>query len=523
MEIKKEIINLRSKDVRLNSNVCAEGDIIVPDIKPDIREILLADAVATITSEEYKNGKLYISGKVNFTVLYKPETEDGECVKSIKTSIDFSESADISGGEDLRFYADAKTEHIGFTLVNSRKLSVKVIVSVEINGYKDETFSPISEITDCCAQSKCKGYNIYMPVADVKEEIQISDFLTVPENMPDIDEILKVEAFASGGECKVMNGKVMVKGTLNTNTLYRPTDAAIPLMCAYHQIPFTEIIEAEGADENSVANVSFCVCDTSAQARGDMNGDTKIISAEFLVNARLKVSKTVEKRVVDDCYGINKMIKTEKENVKILEFVTADRTGFSETQQVKMPKNSGLGEIVSVSVKPMVRDTYIKDGEVCADGTLVSFLLYTEEGKTNEVKSAVTESDFTFKRAVRGLDRNKNDLIIECDINAEETYADKVNSETAEVKAQLLANFKVLKTNEIRLIKECEMYEKESENEHPCGLVIYFTKEGDTLWDVAKRYETTTEKIKRANAMEDKTSEDEKLMSGRRILIPKAV
>ena len=119
---------------------------------------------------------------------------------------------------------------------------------------------------------------------------------------------------------------------------------------------------------------------------------------------------------------------------------------------------------------------------------------------------------------MRGLDRNNKDLIIECDINAEEAHADKVNSETAEVKAQLMANFKVLKTNEIKLIKECEMYEKEMSDELPSSLVIYFTKEGDTLWDVAKKYETTTDKIKQANEMED-----EKLVSGRRILIPKAV
>ena len=52
MEIKKENINLTERNVKLNSNVMVEGDIIVPDIKPDIREILLADANVVTQSSE---------------------------------------------------------------------------------------------------------------------------------------------------------------------------------------------------------------------------------------------------------------------------------------------------------------------------------------------------------------------------------------------------------------------------------------------------------------------------------------
>ena len=513
MEIKKTSINLTEQSVQFHSNVCVEGDIVVPDIKPDIREILLADASAVTQSATYRNGKLHISGTVFFKILYRPEADDEGCeLKSLNTSFAFSDSVDIPSGEDVKFYVGASTEHIGFTLVNSRKLSMKVIVALSVNGYRNRLYEPICAISGNDVQCREKRHNIYLPVADEQADISVSDFLTVPADMPDIDEILKVDAWASGGDCKIMNGKVMVKGTLHVKTLYTAACDGYTTNLVSHEIPFTEMIEAEQVDENCAVYVTFAVQDVSATARGDMNGDTKIISADILIRARLKASKTIQETICDDCYSIHGKLSTEADAMHFLEYVTSDNTEFTHTQTVPMPNNVKLKDVIHVTCKPIVREMCFENGVFHLRGTLVSFLLYREDKENGLIKSAVTETDFDWQNNMAG-----EDLVADCDLWVEDIAATKQNEESAEVKATLGLCVKVLKQQNMNILTNCDLTETEEAAAEKPSLVIYFAEDGDTLWDVAKRYGTTVEKIKTANGIED-----DAFVKGKKVLIPRA-
>ena len=64
----------------------------------------------------------------------------------------------------------------------------------------------------------------------------------------------------------------------------------------------------------------------------------------------------------------------------------------------------------------------------------------------------------------------------------------------------------------IEQIEEREMDEKEAENAP--GIVGYIVKEGDDLWNLAKRYHTTEEGIQEVNEMDGR-----QIKAGDRILI----
>lgn len=513
MEINKESINLTERSVKMNSNVMVEGDIVVPDIKPDIREILLADANAVTQSTEYRNGKLHISGTVFFKILYVPdESGDGCELKSVESAFPFSDSLEVPAGEELKFFASASTEHIGFTLVNSRKLSMKVIVSLSARGYREKMFAPVTSVSGSEVQCRTKRYNIYVPVAEEQTTIAVSDFLTVPAELPDIDEILKVDAWASAGDCKMMNGKVMVKGTLHVKTLYSAVQDGYTTELVSHEIPFAEIVEAGNADENCAVCVTCNVKEISANARGDINGDTKIISVEILIGVSLKASKSMQETITDDCYSICGKLNTKTERMAFSEFVTSENTEFTETQTVSMPKGIKLKDIIHVTCKPILRETVFENGMLHMRGTLVSFLLYREDGETGRIRSAVTETEFDRQKPVAG-----EGLTAECDLWVEDVTAARRSAEEAEVKATMGVCAKVLRPHEIDLITECEIVEEEGESAPRPGLIIYFTEKGDTLWNVAKKYGTTVEKIKSANGMEG-----DSLSAGKKILIPRA-
>ena len=513
MEVKKECINFMEQCVKLSTNVCVEGDVIVPDMKPDIREILLADANAITQSCEYRNGKLFVSGTVFFKVLYRPDAEhdQGE-MKSLSTSFGFSDSVDIPSGEGLTFHVNAATEHIGFTLVNSRKLSAKMIVSLGICGDCSKTFAPVTDISDEKIPCRKKTYDMEMPMGEVRSCFKVTDFLTVPADMPDIEEILKMDVWASDAVCKKMSGKGMLSGTLHVKTLYTAADEGCTTQVVSHEIPFTEIVEAEGLDEDCSACVIFSVQDVLYSVRGDMNGDTKIINAEILVCAELGYSKTIKHTMVDDCYGICGEVQCTYETFCADSPVAKEQTTFVKTQAVPMENKAKLGEVVHVSCKPILREACMEADGVHVRGTLVSFMLYREEGDGALIKSAVTETDFDWKKQI---DAKGNS--VDCRLWLEDTKGTVKNSGEAEVTATLGLNLMVCNRQNVAVLTDCALSAEESDRkEHP-GLILYFAEEGDTLWGIAKRYGTTMDKIRDANNLQT-----ERFAGGERLLIPKA-
>ena len=104
-----------------------------------------ADAKVLVSDTVCKNGKACVSGIVEFTVLYIPDEENTE-LKCMSHDFDFSTDLDIKADENTEFVTTANAEHIGFTLVNSRKLSAKVMVAIKTCSYHDKCYEPIIEM-----------------------------------------------------------------------------------------------------------------------------------------------------------------------------------------------------------------------------------------------------------------------------------------------------------------------------------------------------------------------------------------
>lgn len=504
MEIKKGNINLCEQVARGAANVLVEGDIILPDTKPDMAEILIADAKAVVTSAECRNGALVVSGEVTFTALYTPE--ESQETKSVEQVLPYSQVLDIRCADNTEFRAEAIVEHIGFTLVNSRKLSAKVMVALSACGTQENCYEPVIEVCGENVESRDKKYSIYIPVSETKTMIAVSDILTVPQNKPDIGEILKVDAYVTPQDTKVMNGKAMVHAELHMNTVYTSAENG-ELVGVHHSTPFTEVVEAPGADEQSVVHVSYNVESICANTKGDLNGDTKIISIEAEICAKVSVSRTVAEKMVDDCYLMDAKTEIARKNMKINEYVTSENVRIPVHNKVEAPKNVVINEVINCCVKPLPRECTWENGKAKVKGDLIAFLIYRDE--SGSVRSAVSESDISWEKVVA------DPCVIEADM-----WIDSVNCDVEESGVQILTNIglhaKALKSRNVDIITDIQAKE-EANLQAPPSMVIYFAKDGDTLWSIAKKYRTRAEKIKKANNLES-----DKIEVGRRLLIPKA-
>ena len=99
----------------------------------------------------------------------------------------------------------------------------------------------------------------------------------------------------------------------------------------------------------------------------------------------------------------------------------------------------------------------------------------------------------------------------------EQLHGAMVSGEEVEVKASILLNGLVLEPLELSHIEavEEEPLDMEKINSLP-GMLIYVVQPGDTLWEIAKTYHTTTEQVRALNELNQ-----QEVKAGQRLLLLK--
>lgn len=90
-----------------------------------------------------------------------------------------------------------------------------------------------------------------------------------------------------------------------------------------------------------------------------------------------------------------------------------------------------------------------------------------------------------------------------------------IEANTIAIKANLNMCAKVLYEVRKEFVKDV-LEGSEEEIQKNASITIYIISEGDTLWNLAKKYSTTVDEIVRINEIEDPNF----LMAGEKILIP---
>ncbi len=85
MEPVKDTVKIDRCIGKETSQILIEGDIIVPDVKPDMENVLQSDESVFIESFDIVNGRISFKGKLNIELIYV--SKSGE--KPVH-SIDFS-------------------------------------------------------------------------------------------------------------------------------------------------------------------------------------------------------------------------------------------------------------------------------------------------------------------------------------------------------------------------------------------------------------------------------------------------
>ena len=168
-------------------------------------------------------------------------------------------------------------------------------------------------------------------------------------------------------------------------------------------------------------------------------------------------------------------------------------------------------KIITFSGKPVITEKSLIDDRVIVGGYISCEVVYKTNDEEKYLEKVSGDIPFNVGIEANGVNENMKALV-KASIESMEVA---IEANTIAIKANLNMCAKVLYEVRKEFVKDV-LEGSEEEIQKNASITIYIISEGDTLWNLAKKYSTTVDEIVRINEIEDPNF----LMAGEKILIP---
>ncbi len=521
MEPIKEIVNIDRCVGREISQVLVEGDIIVPDVKPDMESVLQTDESVYIENFDIVNGRISFKGNLGIELIYISKSGE-KPIHSIDFSAPVNDFIIIDGIEKgMLCNLNCDIENIDYKMINDRKVSFRAVLNVIGNVFSSEEESIVADVEEISdnqmIRSNFKLNEIVLKKADrfiIREEIHI------PSGKPNIGEVVQCAVQISNKDIRALNGKIGISGELMISTLYKSDMSESVIEFIESEIPFNGSVEASDVKEGMFADAVVSVQDKYVKICPDSDGEDRIIEIEVSVGAFVDVCCEKEIQILEDAYCIDKNLSLSEKVIEYPSFLCRNKSQFPIKEVVSLDDDDAkILQVFKVSGKQHLDEFKILDDKIVVEGIISVDVLYIASDDDVPIHCYKTIIPYRQTIETKGTRENKN---VDCDIkvNLDRINLSMLSDREIEIKCML--NFYVC-VNENKIVTLIEDicfsdFDKNFFDRFP-SMTIYVVKPGDTLWKIAKRFNTTIEDIVAVNDIED----PDKIYPGDKFLVLKKI
>ncbi len=472
----------------------AEGELILPDYYPPITKIVKSGVSPYVKSKNFYGDKLVVEGSATFRVTYL--SEDGRLC-GVFSSVPFSASCRWEG-EETMVRTSCRSEYFDVRALSPQKLHFKATVSVGA-----EAFSPADQPVLLAAQGdgevelRTSEAVCCRNTAFGQKNINISDEVPV-EGRPVPAEILDYSLDFIPGEEKVLEGKAVAKGDMVLTVIYRSEEGSVEVF--EHKIALSQVIDASELDEDTLCCVSFSPAEFSLSLKEDEN----TLLYDGVVSAELTGWKSEKYQVVSDAFSPGYELEL-KPGRAVMEKALFQNETITFNERISVP----AAKIHSVVPKARIEKISVGDnGEGVISGVFVCSVFY--EDSEGMFSGCDKELPFTMKAP---LDGNVMSLRGDLSMGIASSAFLCTDASSVEVRMNCTVRGILFAAEEKEIVSDITLLgEKQFGN--TANAVLYFAREGDCLWDVAKEFSVSPALI-----MADNGLSEEVFSSDQRILI----
>lgn len=500
MEIKKKSVRALRVKSKASNQVTFDEDYNIPDIKPDVGRMIQSKGDMVMDEVRLSDGRAFLRGNLNVDLLYVGEDE-GE-IYSLSAKLPMEEIINLEGiaGGD-KMCLKWEIEDLSLYVIHSRKLNIKAIVTFyAVVDEPTEIRLPISVGDESVSVRKKKVCLMSLHVHK-KDTMRVKEDIQLVSNRPNIRELLWHTIEARGIDLRPEDNVVKVKGELAIFVLYAGDDEGNPLQWMEYSLPFGGEVECPECRDELIPNIEVSMIHQGIEVKPDSDGEERIFQADVVLELDMKMYKEEEHDIVLDVYTPLKecVIHGKKEILDSLLVRNSSKCRLTDRVEVKETQGKVLQICHSMGRIKIDKSAIVEDG-ILVEGIVLLKVLYIIGNDDMPFYSMETMIPFTHVAEARGITKECT-YFLQTDM--EQLSTTMVDSNELEVKATVGINVLVLNSREEMIIEKVEEQPLDRNKiQNMPGITVYMTGEGDTMWDIAKRFYTTVDEICRINELE---------------------
>lgn len=501
INIEKQMMSLNKIVARNSQVIWIEQDILVPDSKPDVMKIVQVEAIPFIGTTEVVDSGIRVTGEITYYIIYRAMDQDK--TRGISMTYPFSQTINVPDAKKgMNARVTAMTRNIIYSLPNERKVSIKTEMVFKYVIKEKGDIELIQGMQDTEDIETKMSQDVFYNVISVKQEIlDIKEDIVIPDDVPKIGEILRLSSNIVNTDYKVSYNKILVKGDVNVEMLYLEDGSTENIYTYTVTVPFTGMIEFENIAETYRFDIKYMLRNLEV-VLGENNMFT--ISGEVVADAVMFEERKVN--YVNDFYSTNANLNYDKSEVAVIK----NKEVINKQMNVKdsIGTTDDKNRVLTYNVGTQHLNTKVSGSTLYVDGPIK--VMVTFENKDTNIVDSKTY-DLLLDTSIplgKEVDENNVDVTITVENKS-------VNVQNGNVEANITLNIEaeVESIDKITIIGNIEE-ETFNPNEFD-SMYMYIVKKGDTLWDIAKKYKTTVDKISNVNNIVD----ENKIDIGQKLLI----
>lgn len=497
-----------------------DDDFIVPDTMEDMAQVMLSAGEVQIEAVKNQEERVAVRGRLEFRVLYRKEAGG---LQAMGGSIPFEEVINVPELEEKDYVGLSwMLEDLNAEMINSRKLGIQAIITLEV---RLETLRDVEAAVDVREEEGAEASQVQVLKRTVsaaaiavrrKDTYRLKEELSLTGGKPNISQLLWREMKLRDVNVKPLDGKLHIDGDLSVFAIYQAEDENMPVQWIEEAIPFSGDLELSGAGEEMIPMTAVRLAHKDMEPKPDSDGEMRQLDVDAVLELDIKLYEDQQAELLSDLYSNRCEITPQRSEAVFDQMLTKNTCKCRICEKVKLPQTERILQICHSGGVVKLDEVEIGEDNVRIDGVLEVSILYLTSDDRSPVQAAVEQVPFCCTAECRGI---RPDSVYQLNPGLEQLSAVMLGGDMVEVKASVSLDLLVLQPVSQPIITSIQSAPLDTAKLQALpGIVGYIVQPGDTLWEIAKKFHTTTEDIASANELPDG-----QVKKGTRLLVVKEV
>ncbi len=468
-------------------------DIVLPDYCPAVERILNCNVVPSIITKSLEGEKVLLDIQCKATIVY---TDDSGNIHSVCKTENFTKTLLQKIPLCIaRMRTTTRAVSVNCRMQNSRKINIKSVIGTAVKIMGGSECQIIGEAHSGGIEAIFDNVSANTLCATGEVSTRISGQLSLK---PTATEIITATAAITITDKKIMTDKVLVRGEADLSVVYMSGEGTDNFSFFEGSIPFSEVIDVYGAVETGDCDVKCDIQNVHCELASD--DGTLGCDIDVLLSAALYTQNRIN--FLKDIYSMNDNLTVSKSDVALESF--CDSIGFSQTVSGSISCDFSEARIIGICADSFVKNVELRDTALAVEGDMAVTIYMCNDGDY-----AITEKNIPFCVS-HPMGNICDGMRCEADVKIKNLSYSMPNDQEIIVSADAETVINCFTKQNYSAIDSVEI--GDSHLDLCKGVVIYYGESGEKLWDIAKKYRSSVDIIKRDNSIDGDTLEQNKML-----------